>query len=106
MPGLDHPYAWYALVKDKKTGKEHTYWINGNHLNREAVAEHLRTHFHGVETLSIYQCAEMPGRILKPVPPSHFEFGIREKLEKLLAPEPAAKPISIQPIKRQPLFRR
>src|SRR5690349_14687397 len=105
VPGHSHSYSWYARVRDKKTNKEWTYWINGNHLNREAVAEHIRVHLPGVETISVDECHEMPTRILQPVPPSHFEYGIREGVENLLRGgdqfvklSPGVKPIPISPI--------
>ncbi len=106
--GINHPFAWYAIVKDKTTGKEWTYWMNGSQLNREAVALHIATHYPGVDVVTIDPCTGPPTRTLQPVPPTHFEHGIRVAAEKELrelANDGGPPPISFEPIDRTPLPR-
>ncbi len=102
LAGTDHPTSWYARVKNKKTGKETTLWINGNHLNQEAVAQHLAVYFTNAEPITIERCLVPPG-MLKPVPPDLFEYGIRAKIEENIREPSIARPIPLQPIKLQPL---
>lgn len=81
---INHPFSWYAIVKDRQ-GKQWTYWMNGNLLNREVVAAHIAKHYHAVEVITIDQCTGPPQKMLRPIPPSHYEFGIRENLERMIA---------------------
>jgi hypothetical protein len=105
--GADHPFSWYAIVKERTTGKQWTYWFNGNQLDRAAVAAHIEAHFRGVEVVTIDPCAAMPTGILQKVPPHHFEFGIRKDLEKFVRGDDESRPASIplRPILRKPLTR-
>jgi hypothetical protein len=105
LTGQNHPFSWYALVKDKKTGKQWTLWINGNQLSREGIAEYLAVYFTNAEPITIDRCTEHPIGVLQPVPPQLFEFGIREKMEEILRPPAVAgpRPIPLKPLSRQPL---
>jgi len=96
--GLSHPFAWYARVRDKRTGREFTYWMNGSQITRELVARHITTHFPGVELLTCDPCTAPPTRPLRPVPPEHYEFGIRKLVEAELKGIPARRPIGRTPI--------
>lgn len=73
---VDHPFSWYAVVKEKVTGKQWTYWFNGVQLNREAVAAHIALHYRNVEVVTIDPCTTMPTRALQPIPANHFQFGV------------------------------
>lgn len=106
---IDHPFSWYAIVKEKATGKQFTYWLNGNQLNREAVATWVRTYFPAVELVTADQCTSAPTRMLEPIPPRHYEHGIRRMVEGNDPPPgvvPARniyRPIQLKPIALRPL---
>ena len=92
--GLDHPFAWYAIVRERATGRTWTYWMNGTHVTRELVAAHIAAHFPGVDLLTCDPCTSPPTRPLRPVPPGHYEFGIRRKAEAemgILSPLPCTR---------------
>jgi hypothetical protein len=104
FPGLDHPFSWYAIVREKKTGKEWTYWMNGTLVTRETVANEIATKYRNVEVVTIDRCTSSPTRPLQPVPASHYEFGYREDAERIDDPSPSiAKPIPIRPISIRPI---
>ena len=98
--GLSHPFSWYALVRDKRTGREFTYWMNGSQITRELVARHIATHFPGVDLLSCDACTAPPTRPLRPVPPEHYEFGIRRQVEAELRGAQSGRGIQRSPILR------
>lgn len=106
---IDHPFAWYAIVRHKTTGKERTYWMNGSQSTREQVAALLADRFPNVEVLTLDRAdGKMPDKVLTPVPPEDFEYGIREAAEKELrelANDGGPPPIIIPPIARVPLNR-
>jgi hypothetical protein len=102
--GLSHPFAWYALVRDKRTGREFTYWMNGSQITRELVAGHIATHFPGVELLKCDPCTAPPTRPLRPVPPEHYEFGIRKRVEAELNGVPRGGSGARRPIRRTPIL--
>lgn len=105
LVGIDHPFAWYAVVEEIATGKEYTIWINGTQLNRESVVDWVATYCKNSKVKTIDRCTEMPTRPLQPLPPSLFEFGIRKKIEAFIQQKNAIgpRPIAIKPIVRQPL---
>ncbi len=114
FPEMSHPFAWYALVRERKTGKQFTYWMNGSQMTREVVAEHIARHFHNVEVITIDQCTRQPDRPLMPVPQSHYGFGILELVKKYLREEgdpfarsrQSGEPLSLKPLTLKPLTRR
>lgn len=105
--GINHPFSWYANVKDRKTGKEWTYWMNGSQLTRGAVALHIATHYPGVEMISCDQCTGPPTRAIQPVPPTHFQHGVLQAVEDEIAGprESAIRLIPRKTIERKPLWR-
>lgn len=107
VPEIDHPFSWCARVRNRRTGKERTYWMNGNQVTRETVAEHIARHFRGVEVLWIDRSTSIPGQPLQPIPPEDYEFGHREAVEKILRgedrPNAGPKPLAIRPLSLKPL---
>ncbi len=99
--GLSHPFAWYARVRDKRTSREFTYWMNGSQITAELIAAHIALHFPGVELLACDPCTAPPTRPLRPVPPEHYEFGIRKLVEAELRGT-----LKRPPIERTPIIRR
>ena len=101
---VNHPFAWYALVRDRKTGRRFTYWMNGSQITRELVAQHIAAHFPGVELLTCDPCTAPPAQPLRPIPPEHYEFGIRVKAEAEMGIRSGAV-MRRQPIARMPILR-
>jgi hypothetical protein len=105
---INHPFSWYAVVKEKATGKQWTYWMNGNHLDRESLAEHIRVHFPNVEAVTIDRCTQMPTRPLQRIPAAHYEMGILKAVERELMGEAistVAPPLPRRTLPRQTLPR-
>lgn len=112
FPGTDYPFAWYAIVRNRTTGKERTYWMNGSHVTRETVQQHIAANYRNVEVVTIDRCTSMPTRPLTPVPPEDYEFGYRDAVERFLTgadreafgPRPIAlRPLALKPIALKPL---
>lgn len=108
VPEVEHPFAWWARVRNRKTGKERDYYMNGTQATRETVAQHIASHYRNVEVITIDRCTAMPVRPLVPVPPEDYEFGHREAVERILSGEdrpPGAgpKPLAIRPISLKPI---
>lgn len=104
--GLNHPFSWHARVRNKNSGKERDYWMNGSEASREDVAQHIAVHFPNVEVLTIDRCTRQPDKMLQPVPPEDFQFGVLHEAD--VAPDPslsrpqairAAPIISLPPIR-------
>jgi hypothetical protein len=72
--------------------------MNGSQITRELVAGHIATHFPGVELLSCDPCTAAPTRPLLPVPPEHYEFGIRDRVEAELKGVGTTRLIQRKPI--------
>lgn len=108
---LAHPFQWYAVVEERATGKRWTYWLNGEHMTREVVADFIATYYRNVKVVTIDRCDSAPTRPLQPIPAHHYDFGIIRQIEKDLnqentptGPAPIArKPIALQPLRRRPL---
>lgn len=79
---INHQFSWYAVVKEKTSGKQWTYWFNGNQINREIVAAYIADRFRNVEVVTIDPCTSMPTRMLQPVPAEHFQFGVFKAMEE------------------------
>lgn len=82
FPGYSHPFAWYAIVQERQTGRRWTYWMNGSQLTRESVAEHIAVNYPNVKAITIDRCTKSPDKTLVPVPPHHFQFGLLAETEK------------------------
>jgi hypothetical protein len=75
--GVDHPFGWYVYVQEK-TGakKDTTYWHNGSEHTPELVAALIAKRFPNVRVLKVEPCKKMPDKILRPIPPKHFQYGL------------------------------
>jgi hypothetical protein len=106
---VDHPFSWYAIVKERDTGKQWTYWFNGGSPTRESVALHIATYYRNVDVITIDRCMKMPERMLQPVPASHFQLGIFKAVEAALGskiPLLSRKTINRSTIPRATIARR
>ena len=56
--GVDHPFAWYAIVEHKTTKKRWTIMINGLNLDRESVAGWVATHLRNADLITAGRCTE------------------------------------------------
>ena len=103
--GVDHPFAWYAIVEHKTTKKRWTIMINGLNLDRESVAGWVATHLRNADLITADRCTEQPTRMLIPIPSELYDFGIRAQIEKELAPPevPGRRTIQLKPLSLQPL---
>lgn len=79
---VDHPFAWYAIVRNRTTGKERTYYMNGTQVTRELVAQHIATHYPNVDVITIDRCTRPPGGVLYPVPFEDFTRGVFASMER------------------------
>lgn len=97
--GLNHPFSWYAKVREKKGAKkEWTYWMNGTQLTREDVAIHIARMYSNVEVLTIDRCTTPPTRPLVPVPRHHYQFGL---IPEPIVPITTAKAETIRAMARE-----
>lgn len=97
--GIDHPFTWYVIFKDKTDGRQLTMWLASSFQTREQVADHVRVHYHNMEVITIDRAMGQPTRMLTPIPPHLFQFGILKAMEQADSDAP-------QSIKRQPIIRR
>ncbi len=75
--GVNHPFSWHVIVKERASGKKWIYWLNGSMRNRSEVAAHISTYYRNVDVIEIQDAGQkIPGLILTPIPPSHHDFGI------------------------------
>lgn len=106
---IDLPFQWWALVREKKTGKTFNYWINGNQLTRENLADAVEKAFTGVKVISCERAISRPIKTLVPIPSEHFQCGALKLFmgETDQENKPGMpRPISLKPLSllRKPLW--
>jgi hypothetical protein len=84
-----------------------TYWFNGNHPTRQAIADHIRDFYPNLTVITLETCKAQPTRLLIPVPPEDFQNGVLKQALGLDQAQPdQRKPISLKPLSlRRPLWR-
>lgn len=96
-------FGWFCQVRDRKTGKDWTYWVNGPRMTRVELGAHVEKHYPRVAFISCQPALAPPdGARLKHVPPEHFQHGILEKVKAEIEAQASTPGRKVVPYSRVP----